>query len=946
MASRCPKCKSEYIFFSPRRQMMVCEDCGHSFEKPLEDHSKLHVFFSYGHDRNSVVVERLMSVLRERGHKVWVDRERIDVGSEWRRRITDGILESDGVVSFMSRHSVRKPGVCLDELRIALCVRNADVKTVLLESEREVDPPASLASRQWLDMSDWKEHFDAGGADWDAWFGSKADELVACLESPESVSFHGELEELRSVLQPLPYGNREFDLMQRDFFGRLWLLDRVQAWEESDGQRVFVLWGVPGSGKSSFASHLAHFDPSVAATVFFEYGRAELASFDSVTRLLSYQLASKLPDYRAQLLYVVRNRRTEVDYLHDESLFDLVVGNPLRNSVDGERATTVVVLDAADELAELNPVLLPRLLAKLYELPDWMRLLVTSRQDPGIEALFDGPAGVTLGLTGTDEADADIAGYLAPWVNDMATAQRLARSCEGSFLYAVMLREQLETGRLTADEALGLTGGLSAFYLLNFVRRFADRADYAAVRPALELIMGSSMLPRQFLCDALGYDSYDFLAFRRAIGSFVVLNSVELWPGPERKQVMGLVHKSLADWLADERLAGEFYVDARSGKVLLGEFFTRLIRDGGLEAYGLPEQFYVRRNTASLLVDGGRYDTYVDLLLDQGDPALPLWGRVRDLPAWMDVSPLTERLRETLANIDSHIHHSELHHGQRFAGCCEALMSCMGHSEFDGIFVDLLLSRNGLWCPTAFFCSGASDCYDHDGLPGMFNLDKICVAHALTRSLEMARSRGVHVPEQAIREVQLIKLTALYIEGAFDEDCAECAMTNLSHRYRDDLCELTLADIDALEGTPIDEDIGLRRTVTFYNTYCLYLYLRECEQVSVEVEKHVRRALAFGADFAKARELINSYLRRNRVANDIRLVVARDVNVRRVMEHLAAIFGPSHRRHPLPAVFVRGLGPLEDYCEVYEFPCCHKQVVTGDGAPSQIREDGCEVYDG
>jgi len=945
MASRCPNCKSEYIFFSPRRQMMVCEDCGNSFEKPLEDHPKLHVFFSYGHDSNRIVVERIMSVLRERGHDIWIDRERIDVGSEWRQRITDGILNSDGVVSFMSRHSVRKPGVCLDELRIALCVRNADVKTVLLESEREVEPPASLASRQWLDMSDWKEHFDAGGADWDAWFEAKVDELVACLESPESVSFHGELEELRSALHPLPYGNREYDLMQRDFYGRLWLLDRVQAWEGSTDQRVFVLWGVPGSGKSSFASHLEHFDPAVAATVFFEYGRAELASFDSVTRLLAYQLACKLPDYRAQLLYVVRNQRSEVDYLHDESLFDLVVGNPLRNSVDGQRATTVVLLDAADELAELNPDLLPRLLAKLDELPTWMRLIVTSRPDPTIEALFDDVASVTLGSTGTDEADADIAGYLAPCADGMAIARRLARSCEGSFLYAVMLREQLEAGRLTVDEALELTGGLSSFYRLNFVRRFKDIADFAKMRPALELIMGSPMLPRRLFCDALGYDTYGFQAFRRALGSFVALNSVELLPGPERKQVLGLVHKSLADWLADERLAGEFYVDARCGKARLGESFARIIRDGGLEEYSLSEQSYVRRTTASLLVEGGQPDAYVDLLLDQGDPAMPLWGRVRDLPARMDVTPLTKKLRDAFADIAGHVRYGGLGHIRRFEGCCETLASCVGGSEFDDIFVDLLLSRNGLWCPTTFFCSGVSDSYDHGGQSGVFNSDKICVAGALSQCLETARSRGVHLPEPAVREAQAIKLTALYIDGAFDEGCAERAMSSLSHRYREDLCELTPEDMSAMEGALPYEGLDMSSAVRFYNTYCLYLYLRECERVSEDVEEHVRLALAFGADFAKARELVDSHIRSVRASSD-RCLVARDINVHGVMEHLAVVFGSSRRWHPLPAVFVRNLGPREDYCEVYEFPCCHKQVVTGDGEPSQMREDGCAVYEG
>ena len=51
----------------------------------------------------------------------------------------------------------------------------------------------------------------------------------------------------------------------------------------------------------------------------------------------------------------------------------------------------------------------------------------------------------------------------------------------------------------------------------------------------------------------------------------------------------------------------------------------------------------------------------------------------------------------------------------------------------------------------------------------------------------------------------------------------------------------------------------------------------------------------------------------------------------------------SHRRwHPREAKLVRPLGPIEDYCEVWRFPCCGQTIVTGDGSPSRDRADGCE----
>ena len=45
--------------------------------------------------------------------------------------------------------------------------------------------------------------------------------------------------------------------------------------------------------------------------------------------------------------------------------------------------------------------------------------------------------------------------------------------------------------------------------------------------------------------------------------------------------------------------------------------------------------------------------------------------------------------------------------------------------------------------------------------------------------------------------------------------------------------------------------------------------------------------------------------------------------------------------HRLEAVFVRNLGATDDYIEVYQFPCCNKNVIVGDGPISRFRCDGC-----
>lgn len=137
---RCPGCGSDNIYFSKKRQVYVCEDCELEFAEERSDIQVKTIFFSYAHDENEWLVQKLKVDIEQRGHKVWIDKSEIKSGDDWRQSITEGILSSSGVIAFLSKHSVRIPGVCLDELRIALSVKNGNIKTVLLEDESEVLP--------------------------------------------------------------------------------------------------------------------------------------------------------------------------------------------------------------------------------------------------------------------------------------------------------------------------------------------------------------------------------------------------------------------------------------------------------------------------------------------------------------------------------------------------------------------------------------------------------------------------------------------------------------------------------------------------------------------------------------------------------------------------------------------------------------------------------------
>ena len=228
----CPKCASANVVFSKKRGAYVCEDCGHVLpEAPV---APLRIFLSYGHDTNEDLVRRIYADLKKRGHDVWFDKNEIKFGDEWRHAITDGILQSNRVLSFLSKHSTRDPGVCLDEIAIAIGAKGGNIQTILVESEREVKLPPSISHLQWLDMHDWKERRAAGEAAWVPWYQAKLAEIVAVVESDESRRFAGEIKTLEELLKPtasdFAADARIRKLLEKKLVGRTWLFEAVNNW--------------------------------------------------------------------------------------------------------------------------------------------------------------------------------------------------------------------------------------------------------------------------------------------------------------------------------------------------------------------------------------------------------------------------------------------------------------------------------------------------------------------------------------------------------------------------------------------------------------------------------------------------------------------------------------------------------------------------------------------
>lgn len=565
------------------------------------------VFLSYGHDANAPLVERIRNDLAAAGHEVWIDTAEIKAGDDWRRSILEGITGSDWTLGFLSRHSIRDPGVCLDELAIALHAKGGTIATVLVEAEAEVRPPNSVSHIQWLDMRDWADRHAEGKAAFDAWYGSKLAELLKLLNSETAQRFAGEIAGLADRLQPAAQQS-DIGVLVDGFTGRDWLKRQIEDWRRNEpDSRLFWISGAPGTGKSAFAAWLAHYSRmNVIGINLCRYNVEDRRDPLRVLATLAFQMATRLPDYRRLLLDKFVTEDPEGKRFATRNVFDLfdwLLAEPLRLAIAGGRDKDryVIVIDALDEtIRDGRSSLAEALAASAHKLPPWLGMVVTSRPEPAILRQL---AGFKPHVISAESADniGDLRTYAARWLIDEslghgdleARVSRLLEAADGNFLYLARLRDAANQGLVDLDNPAGLPRGLVGLYEQWFRRQFGEVSNYERFVPLIEVLVAAEQpMPEAWLDRIFGWTLRERVRFVEGLGTLFERSAKGITP----------FHKSLRDWLTDAHAAGaDFLVDETIGhrrivEALWPELAT-WIETGGTEH---PDGFVISELTAQL----------------------------------------------------------------------------------------------------------------------------------------------------------------------------------------------------------------------------------------------------------------------------------------------------------------------------------------------------------
>ena len=542
------------------------------------------IFISYGHDEHISFARSLAAALRERGDEVWFDEDQLKVGRPWEEYIERGLrwvaeVPEGKMILIMTPHSVRRPdGFCLNELAYALDL-NLEVLPIMLVW---TTPPLSIYRYQWLDLTDRTGESD---------FADDFRKIVSSMEKQELIQTGSHMFNLKNTLDPLDF-TYDIKLYQPGFIGREWIMSDFEKWITcSPENKVYMLLGLPGVGKTALAVHLLQTCKNIMAFHLCRRGNSEKTSVRRAVCSIAYQLSRAIPEYKEQLLKI--NIVQEKDRCNDDALFEALLAAPL-NACPQQTEHAIILIDALDEAGDLRQCQFASFLSRNIEkLPQWVRIAITSRPEDVVMMPLKRFKPHILNAD-SEENRMDIDRYVrerltAIYGDSAPEGSAIVEQSEGIFLYARYVCDELTADKPEAVLKGNLPSGMGAIYYDFMSRHFDDIRIYRdRMRPLLQLICAQVeplSIGRMAACSGMDMDSvYDFLSTFKSL----------VYAGGDDK--IRPFHSSFTDWLTDRKEAGIYAVSLDSGNECFAKHLYELFKESGYN-------FFMEGEDAEFLVN-------------------------------------------------------------------------------------------------------------------------------------------------------------------------------------------------------------------------------------------------------------------------------------------------------------------------------------------------------
>jgi tetratricopeptide (TPR) repeat protein len=420
------------------------------------------------------------------------------------------------------------------------------------------------------------------------------------------------------------------------FTGRAWLLPKLLEWWEDGTDRVFLLTGGPGTGKSMIVAWLGGYGPSpedptareqlarvrtLVKAAHFCQAASRNVTPQAFAESVANQLTGTVPRFGDALAATLADRvsivgtaqagtaasgssltgvaisRIELGALGDELSFDRAFTQPLKKLyASGYSQPMFLLVDALDEAQIYTGVTIPNLLSRLTDLPAPVRFLVTTRDEPRILKMFRGVQPFDLIRDAPADID-DVGIYAAQRLKKLghisdakrrAFAERLSKQAGGVFLYAAMVLDELlqtSTAGFPDLATYPLPKGLSGLYQ-DFLNRELGKDEQLwsdRYRPLLGLIAVAQGegLTAAHLTSIVKRDQDEIGDTLRRCKQYL---SGELPKGPFRA-----FHKSFSDFLLEDKQNVDYHIEPASMHKRIAEHYWSKYSDDWAKCdhYGL-----------------------------------------------------------------------------------------------------------------------------------------------------------------------------------------------------------------------------------------------------------------------------------------------------------------------------------------------------------------------
>ena len=363
------------------------------------------------------------------------------------------------------------------------------------------------------------------------------------------------------------------------------VLRKIERWlaEETD-RRIFWLNGLAGTGKSTIAqtfSENSFADGKLGASFFCSRYFEDRSNIQNIFPTLAFQLAYRYPEFRKELLPVLR-ANPEIGQESLRSQLEKVIIGPFKAT----RIPTLIVIDALDECRDEEPAsaILSVLSRYIDQIPQ-IKFFITGRPESQLRTGFrlDLLQRITEVLRLHDverpSVDADIKLFLQTRLTEIAKTRSdsdlteswpssydidiLCKKSAGPFIYAstvvkfVASPRHLPTKRLTLIISLRQStthegkSGIDLLYTQVLEQAFRDAdTDAQELSSRFKLVVGAVLLAfyplsRKTLSELLRCDTpSDISIVLRSLHSLLLVPDSEIDP-------IRTFHKSFLDFLTD-----------------------------------------------------------------------------------------------------------------------------------------------------------------------------------------------------------------------------------------------------------------------------------------------------------------------------------------------------------------------------------------------------------